>query len=117
GIAFHGRVDADEDRDADPDREREAGKDQRREGRPGDPTDHRLAAVDRDAEVAVKDAVRAAAEKARQEVRHALVADEDAQSLAVRIAHAEPAAVLHRDGLVEAPGLLELLLVLERHPR
>src|SRR4029078_8403167 len=93
----------------------EADEEHGRQCRPGDPAGDGLAAVDGDAEVTMEDAVRAAAEERREDVRHAGGADEHAEALTVGVAGADPAAVLDRDRLIEAPGLLEVLLVLEGH--
>ena len=82
-------------------------------------TDDGLTGLDGDPEVAVDDPVVTATGERGEELRHALIADEHRQAVAIHlgVAEAHPAAVLDRDGLVQAPGLLELLLVRLRDPR
>ena len=111
-----GRIDAEHERDAEPDDERDAGEDEGRQRGPRDAVAHLLPGVDRVAEVAVEHAVGGAAQGLGQEVREARGADERGRggqraeegALGLRVAEAHPAAVLDRDRLVEAPGLLEL---------
>src|SRR5919108_130518 len=88
-----------DDGERDPDEEGDAGEDRRRQDAGPDDAGDRLAVRRRGPEVAVEDAVITAAEEARQEVGDATVADENAQTLAVRVAHTEPSAVLDRDRL------------------
>jgi hypothetical protein len=73
----------------------------------------------------VENAVRAPADGLRQDVRPAFRADErgrrreDPEDLVVDVgvARSKPPAVLDRDRLVKPPCLLEVLAILERHPR
>ncbi len=123
-VAFDRRVRPDQGRQQEPDDQRGAGQDERRQGGRADQDRDLLAGRDRDAEVAVEEAVGAAADRGGQHIRDAARGEqgvrgrEDPQHLAivVRVAQPHPAAVLDGNRLVQPPRVLELLSVRLGHP-
>src|SRR6266508_4447772 len=93
-VAMDRGVDAEQDRQTHPDDEGRGGQDEGRRNTLSDERRDRLAGLDPITEIAVNDAVGAAAERSRQDVQTALIREERLAALLVAIENAEPATKL-----------------------